>query len=209
MSPGKEKTDFEKKIRELEEKIKRLEEEQGKEGEAEGVAESILEGLGGLLPGLGGLVRSLTKSEAFRERLQAIDEEIEEKFRTEPRKRVEVDVRVGRRPAVHSIPRRPPAARKPPVKKRKAPPEVKPEAIDSRDFPVDIFDEGDHMRVIAEMPGLERKDVRLHLEGDRLTISAEREKRKYHQVVSLPGRVTKVQEMTYRQGILEILVEKG
>lgn len=180
---------------------------QGKEGE--GIAESILEGLGGLIPGLGGLVKSLAKSEAFRERLQAIDEEIKEKLRTEPLKRVEVDAGVGGRPAVRGIPGRPLSARKPAVEKRKAPPTVKAEEVDSKEFPVDIFDEEDHLYVIAEMPGLAKEDIRLDLQGDQLALSAERGRRKYYQVVNLPSKATSVKEVAYRQGILEIRVEKG
>ena len=74
----------EKKIRELEDKIKRLEE---KDEVPEGTAASILKGLGGIIPGLNGLVKGLEKSEAFRERLGAIDKEIEVRMRSQPLKR--------------------------------------------------------------------------------------------------------------------------
>lgn len=45
------------------------------------------------------------------------------------------------------------------------------------DFRMDIRDEGDHYLLEAELPGFEKKDIRLDVEGDTLTIRAERDQK--------------------------------
>lgn len=52
---------------------------------------------------------------------------------------------------------------------------------------VDIFEEDDHVLVLAEMPGVDAKDVQITLEEDILTLSATGEDRKYRKEVLLPG----------------------
>ena len=41
-------------------------------------------------------------------------------------------------------------------------------------FRTDVTDEGDHFLLEADLPGFEKKDIRLDLDGDTLTIRAER-----------------------------------
>src|SRR3990172_6747691 len=99
----------EAKVRELKENIARLEAEKGKP--PEGTAAGVLKGLGGMFPGLDRLLEAAGKSEAFQERLKAIDEELEARLRNEPLERVEVHG------GVSSIPGRPrgrPMGRRPP-----------------------------------------------------------------------------------------------
>lgn len=42
------------------------------------------------------------------------------------------------------------------------------------EFKADIKDEGDHFELEADLPGFEKKDIHLDVNGDVLTISAER-----------------------------------
>lgn len=42
------------------------------------------------------------------------------------------------------------------------------------DFKTDIVDEGDHYELRADLPGFNKDDIHLDLEGDYLTITAER-----------------------------------
>jgi HSP20 family protein len=42
------------------------------------------------------------------------------------------------------------------------------------DFKTDIKDEGDHYQLKADLPGFRKEDIHLDLDGDYLTISAER-----------------------------------
>ena len=70
---------------------------------------------------------------------------------------------------------------------------------------VDVFEEADHLQVVAEMPGIGKKDVQLDLKDDVLTIHAEHGGKKYHKEVLLP-RTCEAEGMAYtcRNGILEI-----
>ncbi len=52
---------------------------------------------------------------------------------------------------------------------------------------VDIFEEEDHVLVVAEMPGVSPEDVKITVEDDLLTISAERGDKKYRKEVLLPA----------------------
>lgn len=49
---------------------------------------------------------------------------------------------------------------------------------DLSEFKTDITDEGDHYLLDADMPGFDKKDIHLELDGDMLTISAERHSEK-------------------------------
>ncbi len=41
-------------------------------------------------------------------------------------------------------------------------------------FKTDVLDEGDHYALEADLPGFDKKDIKLELQGDNLVISAER-----------------------------------
>lgn len=59
--------------------------------------------------------------------------------------------------------------------------------MDLAEFKTDVTDEGDHYLLEADLPGFQKEDIRLELDGDNLTIHAERhsnvEKKEKHQVV--------------------------
>lgn len=80
---------------------------------------------------------------------------------------------------------------------------------ETREPLVDVLDEGDHILVVAELPGVEETDVRAQVQEDILEISAERGDRRYAGKVPLPAAVD-VSEVTlaYRNGILEIVLPK-
>jgi len=72
----------------------------------------------------------------------------------------------------------------------------------------DVMEEGDVVRVIAEVPGVEKGDINLNCTVDSLTISVET-KRKYFKEVELPAAVDpKSAKATYKNGILEVVLEK-
>ena len=52
---------------------------------------------------------------------------------------------------------------------------------------VDVFEESDHVLVVAEMPGVGPEDVKIEVEDDLLTISAENGDKKYRKEVLLPA----------------------
>ena len=190
----------EKEIREPEEKIKRLEEK----GEVpEGAAAGIFKGLGGIIPGLDGLVKGLKKSAAFRERLGAIDKEIEVRLRSQPLKRTEGGVpsfQSGLSPGTmpRSIPR----------PERQTTAWVKREVVASKEPPADVFDEETHLRVLAELPGVGEKDIKVTLNEAQLIISTDTPSHKYYKEITLPcvpkGQVDK----SYHNGVLELTLQK-
>ena len=74
---------------------------------------------------------------------------------------------------------------------------------------VDIFEESDHTMIVAEMPGVDEKDISLNLKDDILQISAETRGKKYHKEILLKESFTKDRMVhTYKNGILEIKLMK-
>ena len=73
----------------------------------------------------------------------------------------------------------------------------------------DIFDEGDKIRVVAEVPGVAEGDIRTELKKDILTITAQGQDRKYSKEILLPTEAKPSSLTTsYRNGILELVLTK-
>jgi HSP20 family protein len=74
---------------------------------------------------------------------------------------------------------------------------------------VDVFDEGDHILVIAELPGVSEEGVKVEVVGDILNLTASDTDRKYAKEILLPGKVKPASlKSAYKNGILEIKLEK-
>jgi len=74
---------------------------------------------------------------------------------------------------------------------------------------VDVFDETDHLLLVAEMPGIAEEDIQLDLKEDVLAITAERKDVKYHKEVLLPASYgLPDMSRTCHNGILEIRFAK-
>ncbi len=70
---------------------------------------------------------------------------------------------------------------------------------------VDVFEEEDHLLVVAEMPGINLEDVKITVEGDVLTIVAEHGKKKYRKEVLLPVSTSADKlHLACNNGIVEI-----
>ena len=79
------------------------------------------------------------------------------------------------------------------------------EVQEVREPMVDVFDEEEHLLVLAELPGTSKEDVQIELEGDVLTIAAERGDKKYRKEVLLPRSVPKEKmQINCNNGVLEI-----
>jgi HSP20 family protein len=83
-----------------------------------------------------------------------------------------------------------------------------PQVAETREPLVDVLDEGKGLRVIAELPGVEEKDIHLELKEDILELTAEKGDRKYHKELLLPCRASLVRS-SYRNGVLEIELVKA
>lgn len=83
-------------------------------------------------------------------------------------------------------------------------------SIEQREPIVDIFEEGDDIRVMAELPGVEENEIILSIEDDTLTISTNTTPRKYYKRMELPNPVkNNAVESSYRNGILEVRLKKA
>lgn len=93
--------------------------------------------------------------------------------------------------------------------KRKVSP-VKPLEVKEATEPlVDVITEEDTIKVIAEVPGVNKQDVRLNVAGKTLSIRAESERRKYSKDVELPEEVDpKMAKASYKNGILEVTLSR-
>ena len=79
------------------------------------------------------------------------------------------------------------------------------EVQEVREPMVDVFEEDDHLLLLAELPGISKEDVRIDLKDDVLTISAERGDKKYRKEVLLPRSVSKEKmQVSCNNGVLEI-----
>jgi len=74
---------------------------------------------------------------------------------------------------------------------------------------VDIIPEGNTIKVVAEVPGVNKSDINLSCSERSLTISVDTEKRKYHKEVELSEEVDpKVSKATYTNGVLEVTLSR-
>ncbi len=74
---------------------------------------------------------------------------------------------------------------------------------------VDVFEESDHVLVVAELPGVGAEDVKLKLSDDILTIEAQRGSKRYRKEVLLPASFASEQmSHSCRNGILEIKLNR-
>ena len=74
---------------------------------------------------------------------------------------------------------------------------------------VDVIEDGDAVKVLAELPGVEKRDIRLKATDHSLTISVDNPTRKYYKELEFPEEVDeKTAKSTYTNGILEIVFRK-
>ncbi len=84
-----------------------------------------------------------------------------------------------------------------------------PEVSEVREPLVDVFDEGEYIQVIAELPGVAEGDIRVEVKDDILSLSAEGRHRKYAKEVLLPAMVEpESRRQTYQNGIFEVRLNK-
>jgi len=74
---------------------------------------------------------------------------------------------------------------------------------------VDIMTTDDQVKVIAELPGVQKEDVKLHTTEGTLTISVDTSRRKYYKEIELPTTVDpKEAKASYKNGVLEITLRR-
>jgi len=85
-----------------------------------------------------------------------------------------------------------------------------PQVKEEREPLVDVVETASELRVVAELPGVEKTDIKLHGTEDSLTISVDTPQNKYYKEVALPVKV-KVRDAksTYKNGVLEVVIPKA
>jgi HSP20 family protein len=83
------------------------------------------------------------------------------------------------------------------------------EVKDIREPLLDIYEEEDHVLVLVEIPGISKKDVKLELNGNRLTLNAQRREKGYWKDITLPGKFSP-EKMHWEctNGILKIRLDR-
>jgi len=74
---------------------------------------------------------------------------------------------------------------------------------------IDVIENDKQIKVTAELPGVEKKDIDLETTENDLTIRVDTERRKYYKKVDLPAPVKPDSaSATYNNGVLEVTLDK-
>ncbi len=74
-----------------------------------------------------------------------------------------------------------------------------------REIHYDVHETDDEVRVVADVPGVEKGDIDLQCDGRTLTVEASGDGRRYSERVRLPARVDEHSAAaTYNNGVLEV-----
>ena len=83
------------------------------------------------------------------------------------------------------------------------------EVSEAREPLVDVYEEEDVVKVIAEVPGVDKDDINLNASERKLIISVDTPQRKYYKEVDLPTEVDpQSAKATYKNGVLEVVLKK-
>lgn len=86
---------------------------------------------------------------------------------------------------------------------------IRPIVSDTIEPFTDIIEEEDVVKIIMDLPGVEREDINVEATEEELTVSARRGDRKYYKSVKLPAKVKpETAKATYKNGVLTITIEK-
>ncbi|MFB6163603.1 MAG: Hsp20/alpha crystallin family protein [Haloarculaceae archaeon] len=78
------------------------------------------------------------------------------------------------------------------------------------DLHLDVYEEGEEVRVVADLPGVEKEAIDLKCDGDVLTIAAASDRRDYEERVRLPASVDEHSAAaTYNNGVLEVTFDRA
>jgi len=86
---------------------------------------------------------------------------------------------------------------------------VGPQVKEEREPLVDIIETDGEIHIVAELPGVEKKEIKLHGTEDALTISVDTPQHKYYKEIKLPAKVeVKEAKTEYKNGVLEVTIPK-
>ena len=85
-----------------------------------------------------------------------------------------------------------------------------PEVKEEREPLVDVVETNSEIRVVVELPGVEKTDIKLHGTEESLEISVDTPQYKYYKEVTLPVKVkVKEAKSNYKNGVLEVVLPKA
>jgi HSP20 family protein len=74
---------------------------------------------------------------------------------------------------------------------------------------IDVMEDSNNIKVLAELPGVEKKDIQLYATSNSMTINVDNPQRKYFKELKFPSDVEESTAVTiYKNGILEIVFDK-
>ncbi len=75
---------------------------------------------------------------------------------------------------------------------------------------IDVFESEDEVHVVAEMPGVDKEDIKLDATETSLDISAKTENTEYSEYVELPVSVqTDSAKASYKNGVLDVTLKRA
>ena len=135
-------------------------------------------------------------SPEFRRRIAETDAEIKHRLETGWSSKPDVNYGISIKPLTERKVVMPKSVEKEPEEERVE--------TEEREPIIDIFEEKDYISVIAELPGVEEKDIETKLKEDTLEISAG----KYCRTIRLPSVSKSIIDRTYNNGILQLKIER-
>jgi HSP20 family protein len=163
----------------------------------EGPVDGVLHGLDEIMPGFGELVKGLENSEPFRQRLKAAN--------------IESERLMGKAPPLTRAGETRRSIIPPRTNMKASRTTLEPESsvpAHQRDMITEIFDEGENLIIIAELPGAVEKDIEIDIQGNRLGLLARNQDRQYQKNITLPCAVKEKPSYSYKNGILKIILVK-
>ncbi len=84
-----------------------------------------------------------------------------------------------------------------------------PQVKEEREPLVDVMETNGEIRVVVELPGVEKSDIKLHGTEGSLEISVDTPNYKYYKDICLPTKVkVKEAKSSYKNGVLEVILPK-
>ena len=85
----------------------------------------------------------------------------------------------------------------------------KPLISNEREPLVDITTTDKEVRVVLEMPGVNKENIKINVYDNSVEVKSDDLNRKYHEVIKLPSEADiETAKSTYKNGILEIIFSK-
>ena len=86
---------------------------------------------------------------------------------------------------------------------------ARPLISDEREPLADVTTTDKEVKVILEMPGVNKENIKINAYDNSVEVKSEHPQRKYHRVIEIPPEAdTETIKSTYKNGILEIVFNK-